>query len=154
MSEIDYKQKYKYYKREMLESLLVSGRILQDAEVLAIQTLIQEMPTKVNSNATPEVIFDGGIKDKFLITTRWHVVILLINFASNFIFQKYEFYWVDGLAYYVMSIAIAAVATLLIFIFFTKFAKTHLVRLHIQISLAMSILMFLSTWHSCRTGIC
>jgi hypothetical protein len=59
MSEIDYRQKYKYYKREMLESLLVSGRILQDAEVLAIQTLIQEMPIKVDSNLTPEVIFDG-----------------------------------------------------------------------------------------------
>ena len=36
MSEIDYRQKYKYYKREMLESLLVSGRKLQDAEILAI----------------------------------------------------------------------------------------------------------------------
>ena len=80
MSEIDYRQKYKYYKREMLESLLVSGRKLQDAEILAIQTLIQEMPTKVDSNLTPEFFFDGGIKDEIIITTRWHVVILAINF--------------------------------------------------------------------------
>ena len=154
MSEIDYRQKYKYYKREMLESLLVSGRKLQDAEILAIQTLIQEMPSKVDSNLPTEVIFDGGIKDKIIITTRWHLVILAINFATTFIFQKYEFHWIDGLVYYAMSVAIGAVGTLLIFIFFTRFAKTRFVSLHIQIALVMSTLLLLSTWHSCRTGIC
>ena len=153
-SVFNYKKKYKHYKREMLESLLVSGRILQDAEVLAIQALIQEMPTKVDSNLTPEAIFDGGIKDKILIATRWHVVILAINYATTFVFQKYEFHWIDGLVYYAISVAIGAGGALLIFIFFTRFAKTRFISLHIQIALVTSTLLLLSTWHSCRTGIC
>ena len=153
-SIFNYKQKYKYYKREMLESLLVSDKKLHEAEILAIRTLIEEKSSHDLSNAPPEVIFDGGIKDKILIATRWHVVILLINFATTFIFQKYGFHWIDGLAYYAMSVAIGAVATLFIFIFFTKFAKKRLQSLHVQITLAMLILMFLSTWHSCRAGIC
>lgn len=154
MSEIDYKQKYKYYKREMLESLLASEKKLHEAEILAIQILIEEKSFSDLSNSSPEVIFDGGIKDKILIATRWHVLILAINYATTFIFQTYGFHWIDGLAYYAMSVAISAMGTFLMFIFFTRFAKTRFVSIHIQIALAMSILLFLSTWHSCRTGIC
>lgn len=154
MNEVNYKQKYKYYKREMLESLLVSDKKLHEAEILAIQALVEEKSSNDLSNSPPEVIFDGGIKDKIIITTRWHLVIFAINFTTTFIFQKYEFHWIDGLAYYAMSVAIGVVGALLIFIFFTRFAKKRFVSLHIQIALITSTLLLLSTWHSCRTGIC
>ena len=86
MDQVDYRNKYKHYKKEMLQNLLDSDRKLNEVELAAITSLIEEKQTKIVS----KVILDGGIKDKILIATRWNVLLLIASYAEPFLFNRYD----------------------------------------------------------------
>lgn len=150
MDQLDYRNKYKHYKKEMLQNLLDSDRKLNEVELAAITSLIEEKQTKIVS----KVILDGGIKDKILIATRWNVLLLIASYAEPFLFNRYDLHWVDGLVNFAMSSVIGLIGSSLIFIFFTKFAKERFFKLHLFVTSVAILLLTLGSWHNCRVGFC
>jgi hypothetical protein len=150
VDQVDYRNKYKYYKKEMLQTLLDSDKKFNEFELAAITSLIEEKQTKIVS----EVILDGGIKDKILIATRWNVFLMVASYIEPFLFKRYDLHWIDGLANFALSSGIGLIGSSLIFIFFTKFAKERFFKLHLFVTSVAILLLTLGSWHNCRVGFC
>lgn len=148
MSEESIRQRYKYYRKEMLVNLMSEESKLSEEERKVICKIIEE------KSATSEdgSIIDGGIKDEIIIFARWHIIFLFAAYAESFIFNNnpYEWHWFDGLINYFLIAGGGFALTALLFVFFTKKYKDNFMRNSFKLSVVVIIILYIASWNYCR----
>lgn len=150
MTEHDFIQKYKYYRRDMLESLDL--RSLSDIEKSAINKLILEKRSVESSNVDG-VILDGGKKDSIIKFLRWNILILTLGYLSSFLILRsrvYGFNIFEGLVFYLFAIGIGLSIALLLYIFFTKTFKNSVMNTWRNSSFVVAAILVFGYWIECK----
>ena len=148
MSEESIRQRYKYYRKEMLANLISEEGKMSEEERKVICKIIDEK----ESTSEDGSIIDGGIKDKIIIFTRWHIGFLFAAYAESFIFKSnpYGWHWLDGLVNYFLIAGGGFALTALLFVFFTKKYKDKFMSNSFRFSVFATIMLYIASWNYCR----
>lgn len=148
MSEESIRQRYKYYRKEMLANLISEEGKLSEEERKVICQIIEEKGITSKDSS----IIDGGIKDEIIIFARWHIVFLFAAYAEPFIFKSnpYGWHWVDGLINYFLIAGGGVALSALLFVFFTQKYKNKFIRNSYKLSVIAIIILYIASWNFCR----
>jgi hypothetical protein len=148
MNEDSIRQRFKYYRKEMLSNLLSNDKKFTAEEKEVIVKLIEEK----EAASIDSPIIDGGIKDKAIIFMRWHIIFLAAAYVETFIFRRssYGWHWIDGVVNYFFIAGGGLVLAALLFVFFTKKYKDNFLKNSFKLSVVATLILYIAAWNYCR----
>lgn len=153
INEEQIKAKYKYYRTDMLLSILKENKNISSEEVIIIEKIIREKEDHINldvKNRKP--IIYSAFKDKLILATRWHILILAASIFISFLYRSkyYAWGWIEAFVACIFVLGFGFFGTSMMFIFFTEKSKGLFYKNYIKFSLFGLAILWITHWNSCR----
>jgi hypothetical protein len=117
------KNKYKYYKTDMLLSILKENKKHLSEEVAIIRGIINEKKGQINSDIeNKDTVIYGALKDKLIMATRWHILIYSASIFISFVYRQrdYPWHWIEAFVACLTVLAFGLFSAFMILIFFYR----------------------------------
>lgn len=154
INEEEIKNKYKYYRTDMLLSILKENKKISSEEAAIIQGIVKEKKDQINSNTeNKDPIIYGVFKDKLIKAARWHILIFSASILISFVYREkyYPWGWIEAFVACLSVVAIGLFSTSMMLIFFTEKSKGLFYKNYIKFSLiGVAILWIASYLNQCR----
>ena len=153
INEEQIKNKYKYYKTDMLQSILKENEKLLLEEVAIIQGIINEKQGQINPDTENKgMIIYGVLKDKLIMITRWHILIFAASISISFVYRQrdYPWHWIEAFVACLTVLAFGLFSAFMILIFFTEKSKGLFYKNYIRCSLIGVTILWITHWNHCR----
>ncbi|PUE38759.1 hypothetical protein B9Z34_10655 [Limnohabitans sp. Hippo3] len=153
INEEQIKNKYKYYKTDMLLSVLKENKKLLSEEVAIIQGIINEKNLQINSDReNKDRIIYGVLKDKIIIATCWHILIFAVSIFVSFLYRQrdYPWHWIEAFVACLTVLVFGLFSAFMMLIFFTERSKGLFYKNYIRFSLIGVVVLWITYWNHCR----